>query len=197
MVFCTFQGQLGWQTGVNISNRLFQISLIEEQLNPTKNIFGKDTFRSIIKSQYFSNPNTYLEIDLVHDIYFCDLVSEIKLRVSYSKTQELMNHLQNEINIFNQLYEALKPKFSQSATELKDLIIQGDKEHFQLKESHNLFKEIKKTQTVLNTLSNLIFPKEVNVPNCGKYYSLVSKSIYICSLLHAIQGLHSWGWEYE
>lgn len=197
MVFRTFQGQLGWQTAENISRRLLQISFIEDNLNPTEHIFGKHSFREVINSQYILNPNKYLEIDLLNDIYFCDLVSEVKSRTSQYKIQELANSLQKETHSFNQLYSRLKLDFSKSSNHLRELITQGNKEHFQLKESHLLFNEIKRTQTILNTLSHIHFSEEIDKTICGKYPFFISKSIYICTLLHAIQCLHSWGWEYE
>lgn len=197
IVFCTFKGQLAWQTAENISHRLSQISFIEDNLNPIKNIFEGGSFREVINSKYNSNPNTYLESYLINDIYFCDLVSEIKSRVDQSKTQELMTCLQKEIVVFNQLHSKLKPELSKSADYLKELIYQGGKEHFQLRESYQLFKEIKKTQTTLNTLSYINTPEMIDRPLYGKYHYSVSKSIHICTLLHAIQCFNSWGWDYE
>lgn len=197
MVFCTFQGQLSWQSAENISHRLSKISFIEDELNPIEDIFGKNLFEQIIKSKYIENPNSYLETSLANDIYFCSLVSEIKLRTSQSEIQGLVNSLQKEIQIFNQLHRSLKLNFSESANYLKELITQGNKEHFQLKESQHLFYEIKKTQATLNTLGYISLPEKLEKNIYGKYHFLISKSIYICTLLHAIQCLHSWGWGWE
>lgn len=197
MVFRTFQGQLSWQTAENISHRISQTSFIEDKLNPIKNIFGDKNFRENIKNKYYTTPDYYLETDLINDIHFCNLVSEIKIRIAPEKLHELMSYLQKQINIFNQLHNHLKPKFSQSARYLKELIHQGDKEHFQLRESHQLFNEMKKTQSTLNTLGYISIPEEIDRPFHGEYHFSVSKSIHICTLLHAIQSLHSWGWNHQ
>ncbi len=197
IVFRTFQGQLSWQTAENISHRIFQTSFIEDELNPIQNIFGEKSFRANIKTKYSSNPNAYLEADLVNDIYFCELISEIMIRIDTSKTHELMSCLRKEVNTFNQLHNNLKPQFTKSATYLKELIHQGEKEHFQLRESNQLYYEMKKVQSTLNTLGYISIPEEINRPFNGKYHFSISKSVHICTLLHAIQSLHSWGWNHE
>lgn len=197
MVFRTFQGQLGWQTAENISKIIFQTSFIEDELNPTEHIFDQNSFREVINSKYTSNPNAYLEPDLVKDIYFCHLVSELKSRTDKSKLKELMNFLNEETIEFNQLHNTIKCDIFKSANILKELINQGNKEHFQLCESYQLFKEMKKTQTLLNTLAYLNTPNNINTSISGNYYFSISRSIHLCVILHAIECLHSWGWNHE
>ncbi|EOC9245832.1 hypothetical protein ACJCF9_004089 [Enterobacter cloacae] len=197
MVFRTFQGQLAWQTSENISHRFYQISFIEDNLNPIKNIFGDCSFREKIHSKYDLDPNAYLEADLVNDTYFYNLVLEMKARVDQSKLQELMSNVQKEMINFNTLHNNLKTNFSISANYLEDLILQGNKEHFQLRESPQLYFEIKRTKTQLKTLGYINMPEDLDKSFSGRNYFSISKSIYLCALLHAIQCLHSWGWDYE
>ncbi|HBM8317713.1 TPA: hypothetical protein L0X91_001073 [Enterobacter cloacae] len=197
MVFRTFQGQLAWQTSENISHRFYQISFIEDNLNPIKNIFGDCSFREKIHSKYDLDPNAYLEADLVNDTYFCNLVLEMKARVDQSKLQELMSNVQKEMINFNTLHNNLKADLSISANYLDDLILQGNKEHFQLRESPQLYSEIKRTKTQLKTLGYINMPEDLDKSFSGRNYFSISKSIYLCALLHAIQCLHSWGWDYE
>lgn len=194
MVFLTFQGQLAWQRSENISWRLHNISFIEDQLDPSEQLFGRD-FRRVIKEQYMLNRNRYLEEDLIKDIYFCDLVSEMKSRISWPKIQFLTNDLEREIHSFIQLHSSLKSGFSESSNQLEELINRGNKELFQLKESYQLFKDIKKKQTTLNTLSHLNFPDKIDKTIYGKSTFFISQNIYICTLLHAIHCLDAWGWE--
>ncbi|MBE4971624.1 hypothetical protein INF82_22400, partial [Enterobacter cloacae complex sp. P11RS] len=127
MVFRTFQGQLAWQTSENISHRFYQISFLEDNLNPIKNIFGDRSFRKKIHSKYDLDPNAYLEADLLNDTYFCNLVLEMKARVDQSKLQELMSNVQKEMINFNMLHNNLKADLSISANYLDDLILQGNK----------------------------------------------------------------------
>ncbi|HDC4271962.1 TPA: hypothetical protein O8L25_000994 [Enterobacter cloacae] len=197
MVFRTFQGQLAWQTSENISHRFYQISFIEDNLNPIKNIFGDCSFREKIHSKYDLDPNAYLEADLVNDTYFCNLVLEMKARVDQSKLQELMSNVQKEMINFNTLHNNLKADLSISANYLDDLILQGNKEHFQLRESPQLYSEIKRIKTQLKTLGYINMPEDLDKSFSGRNYFSISKSIYLCALLHAIQCLHSWGWDYE
>ncbi|BFI65650.1 hypothetical protein [Yersinia pseudotuberculosis] len=194
MVFYTFKGQLAWQTAQNISHRLFQISYIEDTLNPQGHFFGKGSFRLFVKEKYISNAN--MELDLCSDIYFCNLVSEIKSRLEQSRTDKLVTSIQNELNNFNALYKQLQPSFFKSAEYLKRLIDEGSKEHFQLKESRQLYNEMKRNLTILNTLSYIRLP-EIDKLFSGKYYNHVSKSIHACAILYMILGVHSWGWNYE
>lgn len=197
MVFRTFQGQLAWQTSENISHRFYQISFLEDNLNPIKNIFGDRSFRKKIHSKYDLDPNAYLEADLLNDTYFCNLVLEMKARVDQSKLQELMSNVQKEMINFNMLHNNLKADLSISANYLDDLILQGNKEHFPLRESPQLYSEIKRTKTQLKTLGYINIPEDLDKSFSGRNYFSISKSIYLCALLHAIQCLHSWGWDYE
>ena len=197
MVFRTFQGQLAWQTAANISHRFFQISFIEDELNPIGSVFGEGSFREGIHSKYILNPNAYLEMGLVNDIYFCNMVVEMQSRIDQSKLQELMSDIQKEINKFNRLHNKLKPEFSKSASYLDDLIHQGNKEHFQLSKSQQLYSEINKTQTLLEILGYINMPERLDMSLNGRYHFAISKNIHICALLHAIQCLHSWGWSCE
>lgn len=194
ITFLTFQGQLAWQTAENISHRIFQTSFIEDQLNPINNFLGPNSFREKIKEKYLSNPNKHLEHDLINDIYFCNLVLEIKERINQLRMDDLMDHLQKEITLFNQLHNNLKSELSRSATILEELIYQGNKEHFSLRESYQLYKEMEKTQTILNTISYISIPENINKSLNGNYYYSISKSIHACTILHALQCIHSWGW---
>lgn len=197
MVFRTFQGQLAWQTAENISHRFHQISFIEDNLNPVKNIFGDCSFREEINLKYHLEPNAYLEADLVNDTYFCNLVLEMKARLDESKLKELMSNVQKEIINFNTLHNNLKANLSISANYLDDLIHQGNKEHFKLRESPQLYSEMKRTKTQLRTLGYINMPEGLDKSLSGKVYFSISKSIHLCALLHAIQCLYSWGWDYE
>ncbi|MBP2167876.1 hypothetical protein J2125_001068 [Erwinia toletana] len=196
MVFYTFKGQLVWQTAQNISHRLYQISNIEDMLNPQINKFGGSSFRTVTKEKYISNPNLHMEQDLKNDIYFCNMLLEMISRIDQSKLDILMTTIQKELNTFSSLHKQLQPFFYKSARHIEELIEEGNKEHFQLKESQQLYNEMQRRMTILGTLS-YICPPEIDKSYSGKHFNYISKSIHACAILHAIQGVHSWGWEYE
>lgn len=133
----------------------------------------------------------------MNDTCFCNLVLEMKARLDQSKLQELMSNVQKEMINFNTLYNNLKANLTISANYLDELILLGNKEHFQLRETPQLYSEMKRTKTQLRTLGYINMHEGLDKSFTGKLYFSISKSIHLCALLHAIQCLHSWGWDYE
>lgn len=106
----------------------------------------------------------------MNDTYFCNLVLEMKARLDQSKLQELMSNVQKEMINFNTLYNNLKANLTISANYLDELILQGNKEHFQLRESPQLYSEMKRTKTQLRTLGYINMPEGLDKSFSGKLY---------------------------
>lgn len=196
MVFYTFNGQLGWQTAQNLSHRMAQISFIEDNLNPKKDFFGERSFRQSVQEKYNADPNLYLESKLQNDIYFCNLVTELKSRIEQPRVGELASRLQNELDEFSKKLKELQPSFTQSSEYLEELMSEGRKRNFQLEESHVLYNEMSRRKNILSILGYFHLP-ELNSSISGKYYYQTSRSIHACAILHMVIGVHSWGWEFE
>ena len=194
MIFYAFRGQLGWQTAENITHRLQMFAQIEDNIAPQKHLFGKGSFRTVAREKYRANHNQYLEMTLIHDVYFCSLVTEIMSRVDDARASQLLDNIQPKLDVFNLLHDRLRPSFSASAEHLEEIISEGNTEHFQLIESPQLYDEIHQNKATFSTLSRLsVSPPGLTTP--GNYYYFVSRSIHACAILHMIQGVHGWGWK--
>lgn len=194
MVYYAFNGQLGWQTG-RISHRFFQMTHLEDRLEPRRYYFTQDECSRIFESQYFKDPNKFQETELMHDIHFCSLVNQIKERIDFSRKAELLLNIQMNLKTFNTLFKDLKPKIAESASYLKEILEESDLEHFKLLESPELCERLIDTKAKLDTLSKLQI-QEIDREYADKYYNYVSLSIHTCAILHAIEGFQSWGWQY-
>ncbi|TWJ13184.1 hypothetical protein [Geobacter argillaceus] len=193
MVYYAFKGQLGWQTGLNISHRFFQMTHLEDRVEPHLNYFNQDEFRVFFESRYFNNQNAFQETKLLKDTYFCSLVNQIKQRIDSTRRGELLLEIQEVCRPFNSSFKDLKPKISESANYLQETLEESDLEHFPLHESPELYRRLKYKKATLDTLSNLRL-QEIDRNNADRFYNYVSLSIYTCAILHAIQGFYSWGW---
>lgn len=93
MVFFSFNGQLSWQTGANISHRINRINYIEDNLTPRSKNLSLHNSREEFKDKYFKNPNSHLENELETDIGFCQMISELKLRIDPLRHSDLINSI--------------------------------------------------------------------------------------------------------
>ncbi|HCI13521.1 MAG: hypothetical protein A2063_01565 [Gallionellales bacterium GWA2_60_142] len=195
MVYYAFKGQLGWQSGLNMSHRFFQIAQVENRLEPKSNYFNQEeSFRSAFKSRYLNDPNAYQEMDLLSDPYFCKLVDQIKTRVDSARRGELLLEVHKIFEPFNTLFNDLKPRINESANDLEVMLEESDLEHFKLHESPQLLERLRYKQATLETLSHL-WIHEIKREDADRYSNYVSWCISTCAMLHAIQGFHSWGWK--
>lgn len=193
MVFYAFRGQLAWQTGLNIAHRIYQTVHIEDNLDPSRNNFGKGDFRRTFKRKYFKDPNFYLESDLVTDRYFCSLVLELKSRIEPSRSASLLVGMQDDLIPFRSEQEKMLSSVRESVEYLDELMEEGSTELFPLQESPGLYSAIRRQKVILDTLSHLRIPV-IEKTTADRYYNYVSLSIHACAVLHAIQDIHSWGW---
>ena len=192
MVYCAFNGQLGYQYGQNISWRFSQMMHIENLIDPCLNHFNKE-FLIIFRARFYEDPNIYEEAELVKDKYFCNLIKEISERTNPAKSAELLLDIQQHLDKFNLVFNKLRPSISDSMKYLEKLIDESDLEHFKLYESPELEARLRYKKTTLDVLSCLR-THNVEPDYAGKYYNYVSVSIYNCAILHAIQRFGSWGW---
>lgn len=194
IVYYAFKGQLGWQSGLNISHRFFQMTHLESRLEPKSNYFNQEAFRSALKNRYLNDRNAYQEMELLSDTYFCKLVDQIKSRVDSARMGELLLEIQQIFQPFNTLFTDLKPRIGESADYLEDVLEESDLEHFKLHESPQLLERLRYKKATLDTLSNL-WIHEIDRVYADRYYNYISWCISTCAMLHAIQGFHSWGWD--
>jgi hypothetical protein len=193
MVYYAFKGQLAWQSGLNISHRFAQVAHVEDKLKPQSDYFGRSDFIRVFEHRYNNEPNSRQETELTKDIYFCELVNQIKKRIDPSKRTVFLADVQEDFQAFNDLLAALKPKFGESAAILDRALEGNEIEHFHLSESPRLHRQLKYARARLDILSNLWIMK-IDDEYIEKYYNYISISIYICAILHAAQDVHSWGW---
>ncbi|MGV2292259.1 hypothetical protein AAHK20_26380 [Trinickia sp. YCB016] len=195
MVFDAFKGQLAWQTGANISMRFHHIVRIEDYLEPSANYFAADDDR-IFEAKYLADKNAYLESMLPKDRYFCSLVHELKSRIDPARAAELLIAIQDELEQFRNLHQEIAPSLRDTGAVLDELIEEGITEHFPLTESPQLFSAMRRQRAILDSLSELRIP-QVERDSAHHYRNFVSLGIQACAVLHAIQGVHSWGWTFE
>ncbi|MCL2635478.1 MAG: hypothetical protein FWD50_02460 [Betaproteobacteria bacterium] len=193
MIYYAFKGQLGWQTGLNISHRFCQMKHLEDRLEPQFDYFNKEGFRCLFENMYFDDENSYQETCLLNDNYFCGLVGQVKQRLNSAKKGELLLHIQDALQSFNDLFNSLKPGFGKSADYLKEVLEESELDHFKLSESPELLERLWCKKAMLDILRNIQL-QEIAGDCADRYYNYVSLSIYTCAILHAVQGVHSWGW---
>ncbi|NIE83013.1 MULTISPECIES: hypothetical protein [unclassified Burkholderia] len=195
MVFDAFKGQLAWQSGANISMRFHHIVRIEDHLEPSENYFAGGDDR-IFEQKYLADKNAYLESMLPKDRYFCSLVFELKSRIDPSRAAELLIAIQDNLVAFRSLHQEIAPSLREAGDALEELIEEGLAEHFPLTESPQLFSAMRRQRAILDGLSELRIP-QIDRDSAHHYRNFVSLGIQACAVLHAVQGVHSWGWIYE
>ena len=193
MVFYALRGELSYQTGLNISRRFYQFSQIETALKPNANHFGGSGFRRVFKLKSRVQRAVSLEIDLPTDQHFCNLVAELKQRVAPSRRAEALMGIQADLVEFRAEHERMRSGLRESAECLSELIDEGSTEHFPLSESAELHDAMKRQEAILDILSCLNIPV-IDAEFADRYANYISQSIYACAVLHAVQGIHSWGW---
>lgn len=193
MIYYIFEEQLGWQSGRRISHSFYQMTHLEDRLKPKSKYFQPDVFHGVFEDRDFADSKIYQETELLSNIYFCSLVNQIKERVDYARCAELLADIQEILKPFNILHENIRPKVAKSASYLKEKIEESEHEHFKLRESPELLGQMNYQQTILDTLDHLRIPY-IDEEYREKYYNYISLCLYTCAVLHAIQSLHSWGW---
>lgn len=102
--------------------------------------------------------------------------------------------MQADLVEFRAEHERMRSGLRESADEcLSELIDEGSTEHFPLSESAELHDAMKRQEAVLDILSCLNIPV-IDAEFADRYTNYISQSIYACAVLHAVQGIHSWGW---
>ncbi|MGC7402780.1 hypothetical protein ACPWR0_02990 [Pandoraea pneumonica] len=194
MVYYAFKGQLGWQTGLNISMRFHYISYIQDKLSPDSDWTGGSNFRRTIEVQYWKDPNSMLESKLTSDRYFCGLIRQLESHMDIERRSEFINGIQDALAPFYAELDVQQSAFRNYNTRLTELIEEGCAEHFPLSESGRLYGEMRRYRATLDTLAHLSIPK-IKREDAHHYANFVSLAIQACAVLHAIQGVEIWGWE--
>ncbi|MCQ9617050.1 hypothetical protein L1889_10330 [Paenalcaligenes niemegkensis] len=194
IVFYALKGQLAWQSGLNISSRLYQISRVEFDLEPTQKGFLGPNFRQAFEWQYLKEPNTYQECMLTHDPYFCDLVEQLRSRIDPSRSTEWTSLLQQKLAPFVALHKSKSDLLKAEAESLEEIIAEGKVQHFSLTESPILYASLKKQQTTLETLSSILLPR-ISERDAHHYSNYASISLTICATMFVVANSDNWGWE--
>jgi hypothetical protein len=195
IAYCAFKGQLGWQTGLNISHRLYQLQSVEDHLTPSQNYSGDGNFRHHLQQVYESDVNCYQETELLSDHYFGSLVKRTKARIDPQHAPQIIQRMQKILTPFNERLTELQKGFGESSEYLEELLREGQLEHFSLRESFPIYDALNYTRATLNSLSHLGFLR-INPEDARHYRNYTSISIHTCALLHAIQDFRAWGWRY-
>ncbi|MCA8256420.1 hypothetical protein LGM89_24425 [Burkholderia sp. AU31624] len=197
MVFYAFKGQLAWQYAENINFRLHRFVHIEDELKPSVDHYAQDGGSGrLFERKYFNDVNSYIEETLEVDRHFCRLVSEMKSRIDRSRSADLLVGIQEDLGKFRKNHAEVAPGLIESSTHLADLIDQDKFGHFPLSESPRLFDAMRRQKTILDTMGKLWIP-HVAPDDAHLYLNCVSIGVHACAVLHAFQGVHSWGWTYE
>jgi hypothetical protein len=196
MIFTAFNGQLGWQSGRNITYRFYQFKHCEQDLNPCQHYSGNEEFRRTLHAAFRGNPNAFQEAELLKDAYFCELVEQARSRLDEKKAHKLLLLIQEMLNDFIKYYDDLRPQLIEKSDYLEGLLKEGEMEHFKLSESYTIHRALSYRKVTLNSLYYLHFPR-ISQDIARHISTPTSYVIYTCALLHAIQSFHSWGWEYD
>lgn len=197
MVYYAFKGQLGWQSGANISGRIYQFVWIENNLEPCRRYFDQDFSREAWAQAYFKGENSYLEQFLLKDKYFCGLIQELNRRLDPSDGPELLRQVLGAIENFVVLLKRAQPGIYKSSELLGEMLEESEQEHFPLRKSPDLFNRLNYGKSTLEIMSCLLIPS-IRPEDVDKYKNFVSISVYLCAVLHAVEGFYSWGWaEYQ
>ncbi|MBV7483237.1 hypothetical protein [Bordetella sp. BOR01] len=193
MVFYAFKGQLAWQTGLNISMRIYRVSQIEFDLDPAeKNLLGSN-FRQVFEQQHLDSPNVYQEIMLAHDPYFCSLVTQLRTRIDHSRFPEWTSSVQQKLAPFAVLHESKSSILKAAAESLEEVIDEGHTQHFPLPESPSLYASLRRQKTILDTLSYLNIP-QISKADAHHYSNYASIGVAICATMLVVINSRDWGW---
>jgi len=193
MVYYAFKGQLGWQTGLNISHRFAQVMHAEIRSSITPSTLDFGAYRSSFEQQYLKNPNVFQEAELLSSAYFLDMVSQVRERMDASKCGDLLLEIQEILLPLNRHLQEIQQSIGETAERLEELLEDNELDQFSLDESPKLYDRLRYRKSTYETLSHLR-PHEVDSSYADKYYNFVSVSIYNCAILQALQGFESWGW---
>jgi hypothetical protein len=196
MVALAFNGQLAWQREVNLSSRLSAFIHLEDRLQPSAALYSGSDFRQAFRQRYFDDPNRYEDQCILSDLYFCNLVQELKDRIPPERRAELLLEITALSNDFLSYYQDQRKALSESGQRIEAALDANASEQFHLGESGVLYTKLKFEMRRLNTLSNLYFPR-IDRETASKYLNYTSMCIYVCALLDIVQRLHSWGWDRE
>ncbi len=194
MIGFAFNGQLGWQTHVNLSSRLTTFLHVEDRLEPSEKLIDGQNFRRAFERRYFEDPNQHEETCLKADKAFCCLVQELQDRIDGDRRGELLLELTSLSKDFKAHYDDQREALSAAAGRLASEMEANASEQFHLSESGLLLEKMRFEMHRLSTLSNFYFPN-IDAETAWKYLNYTSVCIYVCAVLDIIQRLHSWGWD--
>jgi hypothetical protein len=197
MVYCSFKGQMAWQYGRNLSHRMAAVVRFEDKLDPQEIRCGGSNFRRVLAAIYKNDPNAFLETELLNDKHFCSLVDELKSRTSSTRSGALLMEVNGCVAELRSMLKDLRSEFEESTRLINSSIEENVCEEYSLEqESPRLYKRLEFEKARLDILCHIWMP-EVEEGSAGKYHNYISVSLAICTVLHAIQDVHSWGWGRE
>jgi hypothetical protein len=194
MVYYAFKGQLGWQTGLNISHRFAQVIHAETRSVTNGSTRYDNEFRSSFEYQYFKDRNAFQEAELLSGAYYRDMIDQIGARIDAANRGRLLLEVQEILRPFNDHFQEIRLKIGETAEQLDELLEESELEHFDLAESPKIYRRLRYRKATYETLSHLSL-HNVDSAYADRYYNFVSVSIYNFAILYAIQGFGSWGWE--
>ena len=145
---------------------------------------------------YLRNENSFEESELVKDRHFCSLVDQLRRRIPAEKGAALLADVSDTVQPFFERYASFQESFGASAILIQRALSQNHYEEFKLHESPALKNRLTFEKARLETLSHL-HAIEISRDHVTSYSNYTSIAIQICAILHAIQCVHSWGWEHQ
>jgi hypothetical protein len=88
-----------------------------------------------------------------------------------------------------------RQRFNEGVKEIEDAFDGNSSEPFPLQQSPRIRRALKKMRAQFESLDKMHFVW-VDQPNAHKYKNYALICIYNSALLHAVCGVHSWGWEW-
>ncbi len=194
MVFYAFNGQLGFQTGANIAWRFGRIAYIEDDLPEDPAEYALSDFRQRARSAYMQDRNDYQESRLISDESFRSLVRDLKRRTDAKRGGELLMTVQEQMTELRAAWREARGRFREGREEIEEAFEKNALEAFPLSSSPLIRRALSKMSAQFDSLDHLQ-ALEVERDSAHKYQNYISVCIYNCALLHAVCGLHSWGWD--
>ncbi|MED5613706.1 hypothetical protein [Janthinobacterium sp. P210005] len=195
MIACAFKGHLGWQPGIHMAGRLHHMIDLESDINSVSN-YVSSNFRRELEGLYFSNVNSRQEYELLKDIGFCKIVSELKCRMDPRRAAEFLMKMSDALSSIDVDLSLLRKSAAESVKEINDILEVSRLDQFSIDESPKISRGLRNIRNKLDVLSEMRFLM-VDSASSGKFQNYMSIAIYNCVILFCLQSFSSWGWDEE
>lgn len=190
MIFVAFKGQMGWQAGLNLLHRAQAFKRFEVDHDLAKSADIRTDFRNATRFEYFKDRDKWQEQDLLINGNFHRLVHLFSKRLKTEFATEFSDRVDKIIYPIKKKHAGIREAMLQSSEELGRILREGERAHFSLRESPQIFNRLSHRKATLNTLSCFTVHSDSANADPLKY-------LYICFVLHAFSDFSSWGWEHR